>query len=138
MAALPSRSGHPGGGTEVWSRWAGVQPGWAVGLSAGGSVRPPWIASLSQRFRAEGSQRRWPRAGVFLALGFLSYFCVDTGIPLLSAVEEAITGLWEITGGLSSVRWLCFHHPGPVSGSGPISSLHQAWVRGCSVWMSRR
>lgn len=52
--------------------------------------------------------------------------------------KEAVMGLWEVTGGLSAVRWLCFHHPVPVSGSGPNSSLHQAWVRGYSVWMSRR
>lgn len=99
-----------------------MQPGW-LGLQPDGQSDPSGSFAAAQQ----------PGAGTVPASGFSFYFCVDTGVTLLSTAEEPIMGFGGVTGGLSAVPWLFFHHPVSVRGSGPKSSLHQAGARGSSV-----
>jgi len=116
--------------------WTGAQPGRS-------GFQPTGQSDLLGELRCSAGsvQKAASVAGLglphSLPLAFHPVF-VWTQIPSLSAAQEAIAGLWEVTGGLSAVHWLCLHHPVPASGSGPKSSLHQAWVRACCVRMSRR
>lgn len=95
--------------------WAGSRP----------VTRTPRVALLQPSSR--GLAQSLPRASRFVLA------CFILGVPSLSTAEEPIMGFGGVTGGLSAVPWLFFRHLVSVRGSGPKSSLHQAWARGSFV-----